>query len=276
MGNLPGKSPQTVSYPLRCSQPSGLLTRVEPLLTPQQLRNRYLKEALPFLQKLGINYTDDDLKDRIQMATAEAELELKTPIFAEEFFERLAFDRNTYNAWVYLKSENRPIQTIISLKIESSNFERIYEIDPSWLEMGNAYKGQINVVPLLAAYSAGGSMTAYANGAAAYLLIAANVAWVPAYWSVRFTAGLSGTTGTVPIVVNNLIGTMATIQILSGAALANPYNSVSLGQDGISQGQSSAGVQVFAGRIQELMLSKETLLGQIKRAFNTKMFITNI
>ena len=119
-------------------------------------------------------------------------------------------------------------------------------------------------------------MTAYANGAAAYLLIAANVSWIPDYWSVYGTSGLSSVPGEVPIIVNSLIGVLATIQILSGAALANPYNSQSLSQDGIAQASATAGVNIFMLRLQELEVLKKEYVGQIQRIFNSRVFITNI
>ena len=72
----------TKSYPVRTKEVSNLLKRAEPLIEPDKLVSRYLKNVP------GIDtYSKDELKDFISLAYNEVELDLKTsiePVQAEE------------------------------------------------------------------------------------------------------------------------------------------------------------------------------------------------
>lgn len=266
------------AYPVHSVNTSGLLKRVEAVLTPAQLRSRFLKGFEPIFRQFGIEYTDAELKDRINLAINEIELELKTVIFPEPFANKLAFEISSWQSWNYLRSENRPIQTITSLSIVGSDGISIYKIPAAWIELANAHMGQINVIPLLSAYqgvvsSAGGTTT---GGLAFLASVRGGLGFVPAYWMVEGIYGISKQVGQVPIVVNTLIGIFATMDILSGIAALNIYNSVSLSQDGIGQSKSTAGPQIFVQRLQDLEFRKQAILKQVQAEFATKMFISNI
>jgi len=266
------------AYPVHSVNTSGLLKRVEAVLTPSQLRSRFLKGLEPIFRQFGIEFTDAELKDRINLAINELELQLKTVIFPEPFANKLAFEISSWQSWNYLRSENRPIQTITSLSIVGSDGISIYKVPAAWIEMANAHMGQINLIPLLSAYqgvvsSAGGTTT---GGLAFLASVRGGLGFVPAYWLVEGIYGISKQVGQVPIVINTLIGIFATIDILSGAGTLNLYNSVSLSQDGISQGRSNDGTRIFIQRMQDLEMRKQTILKQVQQEFATKMFISNI
>lgn len=265
----------TNSYPVQANGTSGLLSRVEPLITPAKLKSRFLKGILEKFP--SISFTNDELKDRINLAINELELELKAPVFAEQFSERIPFDYNLYTHYIHVRTSNGPIMSIEDFSIISSDNQNLFRIPSQWIDMGNAHQRQINVIPLLGAYGATSVQGAVAPGGIAFLLIIKRQTdFVPAYWTIKFTAGLCKDAGQVPVAINNLIGIYAAMDILSNIAPNNSTNSVSLGQDGISQSQSGPGVQIFQTRLAELEKRKMTLLGQLKRIFAQKMFLTNI
>jgi hypothetical protein len=262
-------------YPVQANDTSGLLTRVEPLLTPAKLKSRYLKGILEKLPP-GVSYSNEELKDQINLAINEIEVELKVPVFAEQFKERLPFHYNDYKSYIHLRTNAGPIISIEDLAIVSANMANIFRIPAEWIDTANFHQRLINVVPLLAAYGVNSVSGAVGNGGIAFLTTISNLLWIPAYWQVTFTAGLCKDAGQVPVVVNNLIGIYAALNILSSIAPNNQNTSVSLSQDGLGQSSSGHGVMVFQTRRSELEQKKQEILKQLQRIFGQKMFVTTI
>jgi len=271
------KNRNTLGYPVLAKEASPLLTKVEPLLTPKLLKSRFLKgifERLP----AEFRYTDEELKDRINMAINDLEIELKAPIMATQFRERHPFDHNLYKSWIHVRTQNGPILSVEDLSIVSSDNQNLFRMPSEWVDMGQAHQRQINVIPLLGATGIGGEVGGVvAPGGIAYLFaIERQLAFLPSYWTIEFTAGFCKDSGQVPVALNNLIGVQTAIDILSPLALANPNNSGSLGQDGISQSTSGPGIQIYATRVADLEKKKATIMGQLKRLLSQKIFLTNI
>lgn len=264
----------TNAYPVQANGTSGLLTRVEPILTPTKLKSRYLKGILDRLPA-GVSYSNEELKDQINLAINEIEIQLKVPVFAEQFKERLPFHYNDYKSYIHLRSNAGPIISIEQLAIVSANGENIFAIPSEWIDTGNFHQRLIHVIPLLAAYGVNTVSGSVANAGIAFLN-AMNLQWIPSYWQITITAGLCKDAGQVPMVVNNLIGIYAALNILSSIAPNNPNTSVSLSQDGIGQSSSSPGVQIFQTRRAELEEKKRDILKQLQRLMGQKMFVTTI
>jgi hypothetical protein len=265
----------TTIYPVHANGTSGLLKRVEPLLTPAKLKSRYLKGIIERLPA-GVTFSDEELKDRINLATNELELLLGVPVFAEQFREKPAFDYNLYKSFIHIRAQQGPIITIEDLAIVSANKQNIFRIPADWVETANFHERLINVIPLLAAYGVNTIEGAVGNAGIAFLTVLGGLGWVPAYWQITYTAGVCASAGQVPIPVNELIGCIATINLLSTVAPNNANTSVSLSQDGIGQSSSNPGPQIFVQRIQELEAKKQALIGQLKRVFSRKVFLSNI
>lgn len=262
-------------YPVHSKASSGLLRRCEPVLTPEQLKRRFLK-GIPLKFRNGDEFTDEDLKDRIYLAQNEAELLLHTSITREARQDKLAYDRSLYEAYIHLKAEAGPIISIERLAIVSANGENIFEIPPAWIETSNFAKGQINVIPLLAAYGVNQVEGAVGNGGIAFLTVLGGMQWVPAYWQINYTYGVSNREGQIPTPVNELIGCIAAIEVLSEIAPSNIFNSQSQSQDGISQSSSGPGPMLYKTRIEELTIKQETITKKLKALFFNKFFINNI
>ena len=105
------KNYQTAAYPVHAAETSGLIRRAEPLLTPKKLRSRFLK-GIPLTFPNGDTFSDDDLKDKILLATNEAELLLNMTVSREAFKEKAPFDKSLYDAFIHIKTEKGPILTI--------------------------------------------------------------------------------------------------------------------------------------------------------------------
>ena len=171
------------------------------------------------------------------------------------------------------------VQSVIDMSVISSNGENIYRVPPSWLEMGNAHKGQINLIPLLTVF-AGQSVQSLTQvpsaGGLVFLTAVNNLQWLPAFWTITFTSGLSKSDGEVPIICNDVVGMTAAINLLNIKQAQNKYTSTSIGQDGISQSSSSPGTQVYQPIIEMLTIRRDKMLAKIKSKFSSKYFLSNI
>jgi hypothetical protein len=271
---------QVSQYPVHASQTSGLLKRIEPFLTPDLFRSRYLK-GIPQLFP-EVQFSDDEIKDRIMLAMNETETQLGTTITREEFKDKTPWDMSLYRAFIHTKVRHSPIISLEDLSIVASNDEIIFTVPSMWVDTANFSIGQITVTPLLAAFgatnAAGSPITVTNQGAGiAFLAIwgaAGNSAQSPpAYWQITYSAGLSNREGQVPVIVNQLIGINCAIDLISQIAQAFLYTSQALSQDGISQSSSLLGPRSFQLRLEELTKKRDELIAKIKGVFAKKYVI---
>lgn len=270
------KKAGTNLYPMKSTDVSGLINRVEGILTPEMFRNRFLL-GLPKVLPNGDEITDDIIKDRIVLAMGEFELLVGVTIEPVEFTDRLMFDRSLYKAFVHLKTTRRPIIEVTDLAIYSANGEKLFNVPLEWVEVqGNQQIGQINVIPYLASYSGTTATGIVSNAGIAFLATLESVPFVQAYWNITYKSGVCNKSGEIPLVVNELIGTIATLNLLSLFGPTNPFTSTSLSQDSIGQSSSSAGINTYTVRISELEKKKEELVRKIRGLYNRKLWVGNI
>lgn len=265
----------TAAYPVHANGTSGLFTRSEPTLTPELLVSRFLK-GIPLKFRNGDVFTAEELKDQIHLAQNEAEMLLGLTLTREPFKQKVPFDYALYKAFIHIRSEKGPILSIEHLAIVSADGNNIFEIPPTWIETSNFSKRLINVIPLLAAYGVNQVSGAVGNAGIAFLSVMDGLNWVPAYWQINYTAGLSMKEGQVPVPVNELIGIITAINVLSMVAATYIYTSQAQSQDGISQSSSGPGPRIYLVRIEELNRRRDEIVRKMKAMFSTRYFIDNI
>ena len=265
----------TAVYPVHADQTSGLLTRCEPLLGVDKFKRLFLK-GIPLKFRNGDQITDEDLQDHLSWAMNETELLIGCPLTREAFRHKVPFDYALYKAYIHIVAEKGPIVSLEELAIVSADNNNIFTIPPTWVETTNFAKRLINVVPLLAAYGVNQVGGAVGNAGIAFLTVMDGLNWVPAYWQIKYTAGLSNTEGQLPIPVNELIGCLAAIKVLSMVASTNIFNSQSQSQDGISQSSSGPGPNIYNKRIQDLEDRKAELTKKLKSIFSSNFVFGNI
>lgn len=263
---------KTATYPVHAKEASGLVQEIEPLTTAKQVKSRFLK-GINLTFPNGDVITDEDIKDRIKLAISNIQLELKVPIVAKQFSERKPFDKDAYKSFIHVKTDWKPILTVDSFKIETTDGQNIFQIPPQWIDPGRFNRGQINVIPFLATYT-GNYVAGYAGNAGLILLASlGGVHWIPDYWTLTYTSGLCKDLGQVPLPVNYLIGIEAALMILAELGPTKEFTSVSLGQDGISQSSSGPGNMLYAKRMEDLQAEKANLIKKISGHFASKWFI---
>ena len=272
--NTGQKTSGTAVYPVHAQQTSGLLTRCEPMLAVDKFKRLFLK-GIPLTLRNGDVITDLDITEKLNWAMNEAELEIGSPIIREAFKHKVPFDYALYKSYIHIMAEKGPIISLESLAIVSADNNTIFEIPSTWVECTNFSKRLINVVPLLAAYGVNSVGGAVGNAGIAFLTVMDGLNWVPAYWQINYTAGLSNAEGQVPVPVNELIGTIAAIDILSQVAATYIFNSQSQSQDGISQSSSGPGPNVYVRRIEDLTARRAILKKQLRSIFSNRYLIGN-
>jgi len=260
---------KTCSYPIYMKEGSGLIDEVEPLTKAEQVKSRFLK-GINLTLPNGDVISNKNIDDKIKVAISTLQMELQVPIVAKQFEDRVAFDKDAYKAFIFMKTKKKPILSVEHLQIETTDGQNIFKIPPEWIDTGRFIRGQINVVPFLATYT-GNFVAGYAGNAGLILLASmGGVHWIPAYWSVRYTAGLCRDLGQVPIPVNYLIGVEAALIILSQLGPTREFTSVSLSQDGIGQSSSGPGNMLYVQRMNDLKEERANLIKKIRGLYATK------
>lgn len=249
---------------------------LEPLITPEQLVARHLLGISlatakdPVTGKATI-ITPEMLADYIEGAVANAEMELKIDIFPVKRREKHPFDLNLYNSFGYFQLNHRPCTSVDKLSVTPTNQVDVYVVPNEWVEGAYLTRGQVNIVPLTAAFVQGTYIPQQSAGGAAYLQILGNKSWIPSWWQIEYTSGFPN--GMLPRILNEYIGSRAAVEVLSQLALSFARtNSQSLGIDGLSQSVSTPGPQIFKGRIEELEEKMKGIAKKLKANFGYKIF----
>jgi len=266
------------AWPVRAVNTGFGIERTEKLLTPAKLRSRFFR-GLPLVSPLTNEpITNAELKDDITQALNSFELESGLTVTPAQHKWRLEFDAGLYKEYLYLECPTKPILSIERLAIESSDQSvdpvtgqkgtpLIYQIPPEWIEAGNFHRGRINVIPLTPAF--GATVVAHSTGDAsgvAFLNVFGSQNYLPAFWTVAATCGLSED-GNVPISVNRAIGLKASIMTLQNLIPQNQYTSYSLAIDGVSQNQQNQAAALYTQTLERRQEEYDRLLSDIKLKF---------
>lgn len=209
--------------------------KVEPLLTPKQLKERYL---------FGIQITDDEgneISDRAlqqyidnAVSILEHDLDISiTPVY--DHVEEKDYRLNDYADWGFLMLNNYPVIAVSKIEMvyfrdEDGNPETIQEIPTNWIRLQN-HDGIVRLIPN-ARFPANLQIDQSGNFFPEIL----RTHMVPNLWRLTYDYGFED--GKVPAMVNQAIGYIASIQaliiagnLIIGAGIAS--ESISL--DGLSQ-----------------------------------------
>lgn len=266
-------------YPIDSADSSTV--QVEPILTPTQLRENFLF-GIPLMSRMpdpitgkAKVMTDEILNSFINRAVSIAQTELNISIYEDQKVERKPYDFNLMVSQGYFRTDFRPIQSIQSLKLEAPNGNVVWDVPLSWIDLGYANVGLIYLFPYFASTDTGsfvGPLTGSSFAGGGYLQTQ-YMNFLGGYWTLKYTTGFP--CGKVPQIVNELIGTIASMQVLSQLAATWGLSSgASLSIDGYSQSVSTPGVQVFAQRLAELEQTKQTIIGKIRGMYTENLLIS--
>lgn len=254
---------------------SKLYKRVEPLITPEQLRRRQLA-AIPLVSFFPNpmtgrreEITNDDLADIINRAVADAELQTGLTIFPVQYDDKYPFDRTYWQDYGFTQVVNRPIASVDLLAFTSSDETNLFVVNPSWIEAANFHKGQVNIIPFVPAAASQFVASSGGSGSANYLTFMNGLSWIPALVRIKYTCGFPE--GNIPVIINELIGCIAAIEVLGALQSTNINSSYGLGIDGMNQSVSGPGPQIYSPRIELLEKKKDEIIRKLKNLFGLQV-----
>lgn len=250
---------------------------LEPILGPKELKERFLF-GIPLVSRIkdprtgqAEAMTDEQLKTYIEGALRKAEAEAHIDISPVRRKEKHPFDMNHYRSFGYFVTKHKPATRLLDFTVAPSNGSTIFRMPMQWIETANMARGQINVIPMTAAWIPGGYLSTDPAGATMFLLLMGNRSWLPAFWQIDYISGFPDTM--VPRYINDLIGTIAAMEILSMlAATYAQVQSHSLSIDGLGQSVSTPGPQVFKPRIDDLKEERVKIAKKLKKKFGQALF----
>jgi len=258
------------------------IDRYEPLLTVDQLKDRYLF-GIPLVAPLPDPVTkkravmsDEMLKDAIKRAvtTTEAAVGAGFHITPVQVQRRLPFDRAEYMSLGFFRIPETPILRISELMVKTADGAAVYVVPNNWIEPGQFKKGQISIIPLMPASIYGGSALPASSGGAAWIAILGNMGWVASYWTLTAIVGFDE--GHIPLQVNEAVGITAAIDVLGKLAALYRISSYSTGLDAASQSVSTPGPGIYTEAIQRLQDELKSKVNRLKSLYYKRIFVDNV
>lgn len=261
--------------------------RLEPLITPEQLRVRMLF-GIPLMTRMvdpvtkrAIVMTDDMLKDFIHRAVDKAELETSLTLMPTQFQEKLPYSRLDFEQFGYFKLSQHPATSIESLSIQLADGGDVFNFPLEWVDTANLLYGQVNLIPLAYQTLTAGMYNAPGTGMVGYSGngVFFNNLWnkdnVPALMNFQYTAGFRD--GLMPSYINELVGIIAAMNILSQLGAINAKTTgQSLSVDGLSQSVSGTGPNIYVQRLTELKEERAMITKKIRSVYQSNFTITAI
>lgn len=277
-------------YPISVYDAAGGPDRVEHLLTPKMLRERFLF-GLPLVSPLDPKQkiTDPMLRDFIKRAINMVELDVKTTISPALHRVRLPFDQRLYYNNIWCEVPYKPINRLIRLAICSASYvdgghendrypsgNQIYAIPSQWVDMSYAAQGKIFVNPINPAFTAVGFTEAAASSGATILQFIGIQGFVPAYWTLEVEVGFCSQEGNVPVVVNEAVGAKAAILLLDNLIPLFRISSQSLNIDGQGQSTTDDLQRLLKQKRDDLVAAYKEQTKALKMYIGATMFASNI
>ena len=258
---------------------AGAWSRLEPLVTPAELRSVYLF-GLPLVSAqvdptTGKSQRVDDhlLQHFIHQAVATVEADTSVDISPIDCSERVPYQAQDFDAWGYITVNRRPITKVRSISIATANNVDLFTFSNDWIEGGYLAQGIIHIVPLTLASTGGTMISANSAGGLSFLTCwSGGNSWIASYWSIKYTSGFAD--GMVPNILNQLIAIVAAKKVLQNLAATHAASqSVSIGIDGLSQSVSTPGPALYDTRIASLEADRVKMVQQVKKTFGQNFFI---
>lgn len=271
--NNASKTAGSAVYPIQAIGDSGNVTRVGPLVTPDELRNTYLF-GIPLTSPLTKqSLTNPNLVTIINRALNEAELELGITIAETMRESRLEYDKALMDHYWFCELPWKPITLLNQWTVESSDGSIIYVVPPSLIENKNMHLGQISIgwstIPAASPFLVDGQL----GNNAAVMIRNLGIYNTPGFFTVQYVTGFP--LDKIPSPVNQLIAVIASIDILSMISPIRYNTSSSLGIDGLSQAVSGPGPQWLALRLNDLRIKKQELTEQIRNYYYNNIIVSN-
>lgn len=269
------KTPKQEIFPLRhIEEELPKVDRFSDLPTAETMRSRKLF-GIPLKSSLtGEELPDESIEFYIKAAISEIEHVLDLNITPVTYREKHDYRRHNFTwNYNYLKVDHPNIISVNRLELSFTNDLEAGGFVDFPLEHVHTMpqEGVVQLVPAFGTSLSGFLLSAF-SGTQFHALRATGVTDFPGGVRIEYTAGFCP--GKVPVIVVNLIETLAAIQLLSelGPVLF-PNTSISIGIDGTSQSTSNPGPKYLNDRLEQLQTLRETQYDAVKGYYQRKFLV---
>jgi hypothetical protein len=271
------QTPTISQFPIWATNQEETPMRYDSLPTAQTLKDGLLF-GIPLTSALtGQTLSDETLDRFIREAISEIEHTLDIYITPVTFKEKHDYNREMFQwSFAYVKLNHPNVINVKRVALSfNNNFEQNVAVDfPLEFVHVMPQEGVIQLVPATNT-SIGGYVLSAFSGIQYGAIWLTNILNYPGSLRIEYTAGFE--CGKVPALITALIQTLAAIRVLSTLGpILFPYNSVSVGLDGVSQGTSTMGPAFLRQRIDELNKIKEDQMNAAKGYYQRAFLIDHI
>lgn len=241
-------------------------SRSEPLLTPEQLKERYLF-GLDLKDHNGNELPREVLQQQIDASLSYLEHKLDIIIMPTEFTERYDYRAVDYLEFNFISLKKRPACEVKLIKAKFPNNVDLVEYPKEWyvLEKEGA---QVQLSPVEGSFSGlivtqGGSYVPIIYGTRQY--------W-PHLFEITYVAGFDA--DCIPKIINEMVGMQAairTLEILADIIYGPGITNESTALDGASTSKNinaSAGFSAFGARITAYNKQIEEYANVVRKYYN--------
>lgn len=253
--------------------------------TAAEIRRKWCL-GLPLYSSKGEAMTDSDIESFIELGINEVERHLgvflkptRIVTHSQGLIQGVDFDkedgpydyrRRDFNAWGFIQLKNRPVISVLELKLINTQGQPILDIleHTGWLKLNKA-TGQLRIVPTI-----GDPVIFQSVGTTAVGLLSGNLGRdIPAAWQIAYEAGYN--IDSIPEAVRCVVAKIAAVEVLTiaGDALVSGISNVSTSIDGLSQSYGttvSASSSLYSARINQYKADIEAAFDPLRGSLRNK------
>ena len=255
----------SVKYPIN-SVSQGSFTRTEALVTPKDIKTRYLF-GIDLTDENGNEIPEETIQHAINTAVSYLEHKLDIIILPTEFQELYDYRQQDYKNFNFLQLKKRPLCEVTELKAKFPNNVDLVDYPEEWITIEKE-ASQVQLVPVEGSFS---GVIVTQGGSYVPLLYGTKDHW-PHLFQIRYKAGFDA--DCIPVVLNDMIGMQASIRLFEilGDIVLGPgvaSESVNLDGAGVSKGlTASAMFSAFSARIESYKKQMEDYVKTVKKYYN--------
>lgn len=253
------------TFPVNSTSPSAF-TRSEALITPTQLKERYL---------FGVNLTDDKgnelpeavFQHAINTAVSFLEHSLDIVIFPQTFVERYDYRQVDYMEFNFLQLKKRPASEVTSMKAKFPANQELVDYPKEWFVLEKE-ASQLQLSPVEGTFS---GLVVTQGGSYVPLIYGARSSW-PHLFEVTYVAGFKN--DQIPVIINEMIGLQAAIRIfdiLGDMILGAGISNQGVGLDGANVSTAtplSAMYSGYSARIESYRKSLQQYTDAVRKYYS--------
>lgn len=249
----------------------GAFERNEPLLTTQQLKERYLVGLVNKDNKLvdfqGNEIPDATIDYHIRAALSYLEHKLDLIIIPTNFTEEYDYRAVDYMNFNFIQLKKRPLIDVTVLKARFPNHQDLVVYPKDWYVLEKE-ASQVQLSPIEGTFS---GLIVTQGGSYVPLIYGVRDSW-PHLFQVQYTAGFCS--DQIPVIINEMIGMQACIRIFEilGDVLFGPgviSEGVSLDGAGVNRAlANSQKYALFSGRITSYKEQMKDYIDSVKKFYN--------